>query len=35
MAQIYARPIPPVERMQEVQRLVRDPKETPMISFHQ
>jgi hypothetical protein len=30
MAQIYARPIPPVERMQEVQRLVRDPKETPM-----
>ena len=30
MAQIYARPLPPVERMQEVQRLVRDPKETPM-----
>ena len=30
MAQIYARPIPPVERMQEVQRLVRDPKETPV-----
>ena len=29
MAQIYARPLPPVERMQEVQRLVRDPKETP------
>jgi len=30
MAQIYARPLPPVERMQEVQRLVRDPKETPV-----
>jgi len=28
MAQIYARSIPPVERMQEIQRLVRDPKET-------
>ena len=28
MAQIYARNIPPVEKMQEVQRLVRDPQES-------
>ena len=29
MAKIYAKPIPPVERMQNIQRLVRDPKESP------
>ena len=28
MAQIYAKNIPPVEKMQEVQRLVRDPQES-------
>ena len=29
MAKIYAKPIPPIERMQNIQRLVRDPKESP------